>query len=175
MQNKKLIKKLKKGDQKAFKKTYCLYYPKLIHTAKRFKFKFLTPDDFAQETFLKLYNNKSQLKEDVLFDKQLFVICKNIIINHLNRENKVIPLEQLSFKMEETIENDDFNDQEHQIKHLHLLLNQLPQQQQKIYKMHKLENYSYKEITEITGLSAKTIANHIYLANKFLQKKVSTA
>ncbi|WP_240463033.1 RNA polymerase sigma factor [Mesonia aquimarina] len=175
MENKKLIKRLKKGDQKAFKKAYCLYYPKLIHIAKRFKFKFLSPDDFAQETFLKLYKNKSQLNEDVLFDKQLFVICKNIIINHLKRENKVIPLGKLSFTIEAPEESNTFEEQEHKKKQLHVLLTQLPQQQQKIYKLHKLENYSYKEIAEITGLSHKTIANHIYLAHKFLQKKVSSA
>ena len=55
---------------------------------------------------------------------------------------------------------------------LYNFINQLPEQQQKIFTLHKLENLSYKEIAEITDLSEKTIANHIYLASKFIRKKV---
>lgn len=175
MDNKKLIQKLKKGNSTAFKEVYHLYYSKLILTAKKFNFKFLTPDDFVQETFLKLYNNRKQLKEGVLFDKQLFVICKNIIINHVRREKKVIPLNLHIHSLEEEDENlsaDFIAEKKHQ---LYTLLSQLPGQQQKIYTLHKLENYSYQEIAEITNLSQKTIANHIYLANKFIQKKIANA
>ncbi|UOB17955.1 RNA polymerase sigma factor [Abyssalbus ytuae] len=175
MENKKLIRKIKQGNQKAFKEVYHSYYSKLIQTANRFDFKFLTPDDFVQETFLKLYKNRNQLKEDVLFDKQLFVICKNIIINHLNRENKVIPIDNYKSGIEEQAEEtyaDYFEDRKNQI---YTVLNQLPEQQRKIYTLHKLDNYSYQEIAQITNLSKKTIANHIYLANKFIQKKISNA
>ena len=55
---------------------------------------------------------------------------------------------------------------------LHNFINQLPEQQQKIFTLHKLENLSYKEIASITDLSEKTIANHIYLASKFIRKKI---
>ncbi|MBB4119539.1 RNA polymerase sigma-70 factor (ECF subfamily) [Mesonia hippocampi] len=172
MENKKFIEKLKKGNQKAFKKAYLLYYPKLILSAKKFNFKFLSPDDFAQETFLKLYQNKHLLKTDVLFDKQLYSICKNNIINHLKREQKVIPLNNHYNTFED---EDDANTQtllEHRKQEFFNLIKQLPEQQQKIYVLHKVEQYTYQEIMEHTGLSKKTIANHIYLANKFLQKKV---
>ena len=55
---------------------------------------------------------------------------------------------------------------------LQTFINQLPEQQQKIFTLHKLENLSYKEIAALTDLSEKTIANHIYLASKFIRKKV---
>ncbi|MDD7886766.1 sigma-70 family RNA polymerase sigma factor [Flavivirga sp. 57AJ16] len=175
MENKELVKKLKKGNKKAFKDIYSSYYSKLIQTAKRFEFKFLTPEDFVQETFLKIYNNREQLKEDVLFDKQLFVICKNIILNHLRRENKVIPINASILKSDLQEEDDFYEDFEYKKKQLEDLLLQLPEQQRKIFILHKLKNYSYQEIAEITQLSPKTIANHIYLANKFLQKKIANA
>ena len=177
MQNKKLVRKLKKGDKKAFKDIYTSYYSKLILSAKRFEFKFLTPEDFVQETFIKVYQNRKLLKEDVLFDKQLFVICKNLILNHLSRENKVIPINSNNLKSEFQEEDDDnfYEDVELKKSQLEALLRQLPDQQRKIFTLHKLQNYSYQEIAEITQLSPKTIANHIYLANKFLQKKIANA
>lgn len=168
MTNSNLINKLKQGDRKAYKEVYMAYFDRLVQVAKKFDFKFLTPQDLVQETFLHLYKQRDLLKEDVLFDKQLFVICKNLIINHLNRENKVIPLDPHKFSV--PVEEDTQPDFEAQRRKLNNLLDQLPEQQRKIFTLHKLDNYSYREIAEITNLSEKTIANHIYLATKFIKK-----
>ncbi|MDR7209456.1 RNA polymerase sigma factor [Flavobacterium piscis] len=169
MDNRKFILSLKKGNEASFKQAYLNYYDKLINIARRFNFTVLTPQDFVQETFLRLYNKRELLNEDVLFDKQLFVICKNIIINHVNRENKIIQLDPQFEAEEEHTETGIF---EERTEKLHSFINMLPEQQQKIFTLHKLENLSYKEIAAITDLSEKTIANHIYLASKFIRKKV---
>ncbi|MDR6762134.1 RNA polymerase sigma-70 factor (ECF subfamily) [Flavobacterium sp. 2755] len=170
MDNKKFILSLKNGNEASFKEAYLNYYDKLIGIARRFNFTVLTPQDFVQETFLRLYNKRELLNEDVLFDKQLFVICKNIIINHVNRENKIIQLDTSNFE----IENEDYDDVifEERKEKLYAFINLLPEQQQKIFTLHKLENLSYKEIAAMTDLSEKTIANHIYLASKFIRKKI---
>jgi RNA polymerase sigma-70 factor (ECF subfamily) len=157
MENRKLIINLKKGNEDSFKEVYLTYYDKLIHLAKRFDLKVLRPEDFVQETFLRLYDKRELLNEDVLFDKQLFV-------------NKIIQLEPLNIEIaaEET-ETDLYEERQQK---LHSFINELPEQQQKIFTLHKLENLSYKEIAAITDLSEKTIANHIYLASKFIRKKI---
>ena len=170
MDNRKFILSLKKGDEAAFKQAYISNYDKLINIAKRFSFSVLTPNDFVQETFLRLYNKRELLNEDVLFDKQLYTICKNIIINHINRENKIIQLDPL--KVEIADEDTEIGNFEERRETLHNFINQLPEQQQKIFTLHKLENLSYKEIATLTDLSEKTIANHIYLASKFIRKKI---
>ncbi|PAM93231.1 RNA polymerase subunit sigma-24 [Flavobacterium sp. IR1] len=171
MDNKKLILSLKNGNEAAFKEVYFRYYDKLINLTKRFNDSVLTPEDFVQESFLRLYNKRELLNEDVLLDKQLFTICKNIIINHLNRENKIIQLDPALDRIEE--KEPDLDITEDRKEKLYTFINQLPEQQQKIFTLHKLENLSYKEIAEITELSEKTIANHIYLANKFIRKKIA--
>ncbi|WP_433764588.1 RNA polymerase sigma factor [Flavobacterium ginsenosidimutans] len=171
MDNKKFILSLKKGNEAAFKEVYFSYYDKLINIAKRFNSSVFTPEDFVQETFIRLYNKRELLNEEVLFDKQLFVICKNIILNHVNRENKIIQLDPSQVEMLDDEETDLEIFEERQEK-LQNFINQLPEQQQKIFTLHKLENLSYKEIAEITDLSEKTIANHIYLASKFIRKKI---
>ncbi|WP_166922345.1 RNA polymerase sigma factor [Flavobacterium poyangense] len=170
MDNRKFIVSLKKGNEASFKEAYLAYYDRLVSIAKRFDFKLLTPEDFVQETFLRLYDKRALLHEDVLLDKQLFTICKNIIINHLNRENKIVQLNPLKVELEDEVtETGDFEEKSEK---LQLFINQLPEQQQKIFTLHKLENLSYKEIAALTDLSEKTIANHIYLASKFIRKKI---
>lgn len=170
MDNKTFIVSLKKGNEACFKKAYLDYYDKLINIARRFNFTVLTPQDFVQETFLRLYNKRELLNEEVLFDKQLFTICKNIIINHFNRENKVIQLDPLQLEVQQ--EDPETGIFEERREKLYSFINLLPEQQQKIFTLHKLENLSYKEIAVITDLSEKTIANHIYLASKFIRKKI---
>ena len=170
MDNKKFIVSLKKGNEASFKDAYINYYDKLINIARRFNFTVLSPQDFVQETFLRLYNKRELLNEDVLFDKQLFTICKNIIINHVNRENKIIQLDTSQVEIEQ--EDTETGIFEERREKLHSFINQLPEQQQKIFTLHKLENLSYNEIAEMTDLSEKTIANHIYLASKFIRKKI---
>ena len=170
MDNKKFILSLKKGNEASFREAYLQYYDKLINIARRFNFTVLTPQDFVQETFLRLYNKRELLNEDVLFDRQLFTICKNIIINHVNRENKIVQLDPSQFEIaEEEIDTGIFEERSEK---LYNFINQLPEQQQKIFTLHKLENLSYKEIAAMTDLSEKTIANHIYLASKFIRKKI---
>ncbi|MDY0987566.1 sigma-70 family RNA polymerase sigma factor [Flavobacterium sp. CFBP9031] len=170
MDNKKFILSLKKGNEAAFKEVYFNYYDKLINIAKRFHSSVLTPEDFVQETFIRLYNKRELLNEEVLFDKQIFTICKNIIINHVNRENKIIQLDPSQVEMlDEETDTGIFEERQEKLQNF---INQLPEQQQKIFTLHKLENLSYKEIAEITDLSEKTIANHIYLASKFIRKKI---
>lgn len=170
MDNKKFILSLKKGNEAAYKEVYFNYYDKLVNIARRFELTVLTPEDFVQESILRLYNKRELLNEDVLFDKQLFTICKNIIINHVNRENKIVQLNPSKADIAE--EETDMGIYDERKEKLYNFINQLPEQQQKIFTLHKLENLSYKEIAEITDLSEKTIANHIYLASKFIRKKI---
>lgn len=168
-----LIKRLKTGDQKAFKEVYLLYYDKLIHLGKSFEHGFLSPDDFVQETFLKIYHNREQLKVDAPLDKQLYVICRNLILNNLKRDKKVISIH--GNLVDPFFEGLTYSEDDLQIKQklFYKWVAELPDQQQKVYTLHKIERYSYTEIAQLTNLSKKTIANHIYLATKFIQKKVA--
>ena len=102
------------------------------------------------------------------------MICKNLILNHLQREQKVIRLEP-NFLKEEIEEKAISENIQLQKEQLYQLIAQLPEQRQKIFRLHKIDNYSYQEISDFTGLSRKTIANHIYLAHQFILKKVKKA
>ncbi|SFC78474.1 RNA polymerase sigma-70 factor, ECF subfamily [Parapedobacter composti] len=167
-----LIKKLKTGDQAVYKELYLRYYPKLIGIGKKFDFGLLSPEDFVHETFLRLYKNREQLKEHVLLDKQLFVICKNIILNHIKKEKRNMTTDSFDLFLEA---DENAPDQRTEIARgaiLERLLERLPKKQEQIFRLHKIDGHSYKEIEALTGLSPKTIANHLYLATKFLKENV---
>lgn len=160
---------MKSGDINSLEKVYKMYYSKLYWFSKKFDLITLEPDDFVQQTFLKLWENRNQLKEDVLLDKQIFVICRNLIINHLKRETKTVAqIEEKYFPEEE--EAEDLGKKK-KLERLYSIIQQLPVKRKNIFLLHKIDNLTYEEIAESLGISKKTIANHIYLAHNFIKEE----
>ena len=90
MDNKKFILSLKKGNEASFKEAYLKYYDKLINIARRFNFTVLTPQDFVQETFLRLYNKRELLQlnlSSMLIVKKIKVSKTPYMITILGFEN----------------------------------------------------------------------------------------
>lgn len=175
MQNNKItVRQLKAGNQATYKAVYMQYYAKLMGVGRKFSFRLLSPEDFVHETFLKLYEKRALLKDEVLLDKQLFVICRNIILNHVKKEKRNSSFDPLDFLyvLHDENESEDKEQLEEKRQLLNTLLDKLPQQQKEIFTLHKINGYSYDEIEEMTHLSRKTIANHIYLANKSLKENL---
>ncbi len=175
MQNNKItVRQLKAGNQATFKTVYMQYYAKLMGIGRKFNFRLLSPEDFVHETFLKLYEKRGLLKEEVLLDKQLFVICRNVILNHVKREKKHSSFDPSDFlyALSDEYESSYIDQLAEKQQLLNSLLDKLPKKQKEIFTLHKIDGYSYEEIEEMTSLSQKTIANHIYLANKFIKENL---
>jgi len=168
-----LIKALKSGNVESLERLYKLYYSKLYWFSKKFHCTTMDSDDFVQQTFLKVWENRNQLKDEISLDQQIFVICKNLIINYLKRESKMISEFEESFLSEEEEESDISSSFSLKIENLKGVIDQLPPKRKNIFIMHKIQNLTYQEISEFLGISKKTIANHIYLAHNSIKKKFS--
>lgn len=165
-----LVKSLKGGDIRALEKIYKSYYSKLFSYAKRFGLQTLEPDDFVQQTFLLVWEKKNQLKEEVLLEKQLYVICKNLIINHLKREAR--NLSPILNELESVEEQKDERESKDSRMRVFSIIQKLPKKRKEIFLLHKIENLTYTEIAEYLSISKKTIANHIYQAQQQIQKEL---
>jgi RNA polymerase sigma-70 factor (ECF subfamily) len=166
-----LVRRLKNGDLGSFEKIYKMYYSKLHGFSKKFHLTTLQPDDFVQQTFLKLWDERGQLREDILLDKQLFVICRNLILNHLKREKKMVSNQDYQLDIYETSDRPIELVSMEELSKLNAGIKKLPQKRREIFKLHKIENLTYEEIAEFLCISKKTIANHIYLASNFLKEE----
>lgn len=167
-----LVCRLKEGDLNSFEKIYKNYYSKLYGFSKKFNLSTLEPDDFVQQTFLKLWNERNQLREDILFDKQLFVICRNLILNHLKREKKMVLRREYHINIQEALDESVEIEMVGDLEKLDAGIKRLPKKRKEIFLLHKIENLTYEEIANYLCISKKTIANHIYLANDFLKKEL---
>ena len=172
-----LVKALKAGDLTAFEKVYKSYYSRLFGFSKQFEHSSLEANDFVQQTFVRLWEQREKLKEEILLDKQIFLICRNLILNQLKRDKKInsqsFNPELSASEMDNYPDNDDDDDETSAKKNrLRKCINEMPAKRKEIFLMHKINNLSYEEISENLGISKKTIANHIYLATVYLKENI---
>ncbi len=167
-----LVKGLKNGNLSCLEELYKMYYSKLYGFAKKFDSTTMTPDDFVQQTFLKLWEKRNKLNEDILFDKQLYTICKNLILNIVKRDAKASSLSEEKLSTEENSHTgEDFDAKNKKLEWLYDTIQKLPPKRKKVFLLHKIQNLTYGEIATALEISKKTIANHLYLANIFLKEE----
>ena len=172
-----IVKALKEGDLSAFEKIYKTYYSRLFNFARKFQSTSSEPDDFVQQTFMTLWEKKGLLDENVLLEKQIYIICKNIVLNHIKREQKIQPYSNLDdvlpYTGEDQSTSEGLNEESNWKKSkLTALIEQLPEKRREVFLLHKFNNLTYEEISESLGISKKTIANHIYLASTFIKERI---
>ena len=168
-----VLNNLKKGDKAALEFLYKRYYSKLYGFVKTFRLKHVSPDDIVQQTFLRIWENRRLLKEGVPFERQLYTIAKNIVLNLLKREKRSTSLEDLMV-LEAPLEDDmgDGPEKEQMLERLRQKISEMPARRREIFELHKFNGLSYLEISDKLKISQHTVASHLQLAINFLRKEL---
>lgn len=117
-------------------------------------------EETVQDVFLKIWQNQKNLTEIANFENYLFIVSRNHIFDMLKkiaRDTSLIT----AIKYQNTTSNDtdtEIKDQQYAVI-LNDIVEQLPPQQQKIYKMAKWEGLSHQKIGEDLGISPETVKN----------------
>lgn len=173
MTHQELIQKLKNGDEEAFSSIYKLYWEKVYNFSRLY---LMSSDDVAeivQETFIKLWETKHLIDEEQPFEGFLFVITRNQIFNFSRKQLNysflkmtVLQSIEMSYEEEDQLEISDLK------KHLSILISQLPERQQEIFRLSREQHLTYKEIAEQLSISEKTVEYHMTGALKYLRKNL---
>ncbi len=81
-----LVKALKKGDLHAFDQLFIKYSKKLYYFAYSHLSSREEAEELVQEVFLKIWENRRGLKEDLSFNAYLFTVSLNAIRKHFRKE-----------------------------------------------------------------------------------------
>lgn len=175
MIDKKYIKRLKSGDELAYKKLYDDYYVWLCNYIYKLCDNKKLSEDIVQDTFLNFYQKRNKISIKHSFKNYLFKACYNQFLQHL-RKNKV------KYDILDTVKweaiADTYDKQEEikyeKINHIHQLIEELPPKCREVFIKSKLDRLKYKEIANEMDISVKTVENHISKALKFLRTKAIT-
>jgi len=178
MEEKKLVRLSKEGNQEAFAALVKKYKTKVFNLAFSLTHNRETADDMAQETFIKAYFSLSAFKSKSEFGTWLYRITVNNIMDFMRKEYRI---KKVSFR--EDIENPFVQENEMRIKEkkiieerrrkfVHEAIQTLPEKQQVILSLRDIQGFSYEEISKILNISPGTVDSRIHRARKKLRKKL---
>ena len=131
-------------------------------------------EEVVQDVFLKIWQNHENLAEITNIENYLFIISRNHIFDMIKKIAR-----DTSLVVDSNYKSTSTNDTEDAIKDdqyniiLNQIVDQLPPQQQKIYKMAKWDGLSHQKIGEDLGISTETVKKHMAQALKFVRTKIS--
>lgn len=169
----KLLAELRRGHHPSFRKIFEIYSDPLY----RFSLSYLkskeAAEDVVQEVFMKIWNNRQEIKSNTSFHNYLFTIALNSVRKHFNNLSRLIELKHdiladLSNLKEEF---DERNDYQELMDKLNELISRMPEKRRQVFVKKKLEEKSLKEIAEELGIEPKTVEYHITQAMKFLKQE----
>lgn len=163
--NKDMIKTLAEGNQEVFQRVFGVFQPKVRAFALGLIKNETDADDITQLVFIKLWTNHAKLSEVENLDAYIFGITKNTVLNFIakNRQPE-IDLDCLR----ETRATGATPQDQIEASDLKLLIDmvveQMPQQRQTVYRLSREEGLSNDEIAQQLGIQKKTVENHLNLA-----------
>jgi len=170
------LKQLRRGDLQSFDLVYQQYSQRLYGFAFSILKNHEDAKEIVQETFLRLWNSRDQLKSDQSLKSYLFKISYNISIDLIRlrlKNEKYAEYLKISFAEDAgNVENmAEYNELSEMIQKI---VTEFPEQRQKIFRMSREEGLSHAEIADQLGITTKTVENHINLALKTIRKNLSS-
>ena len=167
-----IVRSLAGDDKKALDELYNYYYPRLYAFAKKFLKVEDDINDILQEVFIKIWENRRNIKDVETFNAYIFTITKNTVITYFREKTKLTAFESRLKEMATTEgyfidDSTEYKDIKEKVEHF---IEQLPEKRKLIFKLSREQGLSHKEIAFQLDISVKTVEDHIMHAIRFLRK-----
>jgi RNA polymerase sigma-70 factor (ECF subfamily) len=136
-----------------------------------------TAEEIMQEVFLRLWQNRENVEADNL-GGWLYRVASNLAYSYLKREalnGRLLSSLKKKRQGNQFSEIDEQMDYKECNELIYKALNQLPDQQRKVYQLSLQEGMSRKEVAEVLNISPNTVRNHLTRALQFLRHFLSHA
>ncbi len=164
--NELLFEEIQNSDAKAFEQLFNMHYLHLVAFANTFLHDIDNAENIVQNIFVKLWENREEYKIQSITG-YLMVAVRNSCHNEIKRQQHQRTYE-LNNDNQEIIEHVNYSDSGVMNK-INAIINQLPEQRKKIFKLNRLEGLKYREIAEKLNISQKTVETQMGKALKFLR------
>lgn len=167
-----IIEKIKAGDDLAFKTLYNKYSEKVYFFAMRFLKNKEDAEGLTQDIFIKIWENRENLRTDLSLNSYIFTIAKNTIFNKNRRKiNEQAYIEYLKNHLDNIYDKTENDILLNEIKSwIDDTVERLPAKRSYIFKLSRFEGLSYKEISQKLNISERTVEAHIRLALKTIRE-----
>jgi RNA polymerase sigma factor (sigma-70 family) len=174
MDDNELIKLILNGNMNAFTFLVNRYRKLVVHITGRLIQRQEEIEDVSQDVFLKVYKNLKKYRGESKLSTWIATIAYNSAINHLRKYKKVddsnpddsTGLRHLIDSKTKDYETIDMH------RHIRNQIERLPVQYRTVITLYHLEEFSYREIEQITGMAEGTVKNYLFRAKAILKEKL---
>ena len=168
LDDKDLIRKFQSGDEKSFDKLVQNHLYNVFGFFLKITRNEMIAEDLAQDVFMKLYKNLKNFRHESSFSTYLYRINTNTANSWITRNKwkNILHLDQAP----DTGENDRTNEIEWERKELWDGISKLPKKQRTVVMLRISDSLSYKEISDITGISEGSAKVNYHHAIKRLKE-----
>ncbi|MDR8389697.1 RNA polymerase sigma-70 factor [Aliifodinibius sp. S!AR15-10] len=163
-----LLTLIKADNQTGLEELYKKYYSQLCDFAFQYVGSVDLSEEVVSDVFLKVWQRRHKLSLDPNFKKYLYTATRNQALNYIEKEksdNESLDdnAEGLVSKKYQPDENFIYKELENR---LEFLISTLPPRRKLIFKLSRLEGFSYKEIADVMSISVRTVQNQMVEAIK---------
>lgn len=171
-----LVKSILAGDMQAFRLLIKQNEKLVAHMIGRLVKKEEEREELCQDVFLKVHDKLSEFSFQSKLSTWIATIAYRHAINHLRREKMLysdIPDEE-SFTRQFVDEQNPENVLEDQDMNSFVLklVDKLPVQYKTVLMLYHVQEMSYPEICEVTGMPEGTVKNYLFRARNLLKEEV---
>ena len=160
-------------DANEFKRRFLPCHQKLYRVAFRLLENAQDAEDMVQETYLRLWKKREELPPDIgSMEAYSVAIIRNLCLDALKApqmEQEQRPIEELDMPQAGSLVREVELKDEASI--VHRIIGDLPEQQRQLVKMRDVDDCSYEEIEQVTGLTAVNIRVLLSRARKKIREQ----
>ncbi len=168
----KLVEGLKKSDVSCFDELFEKYSDKIFRFAMHYLKREEEAEEIVQNVFIKVWENRKNLKSELSFKSFIFTIAHNAILKYFRN----VAYHQ-SFVKEQILTTSSESNDESRIEYnlvlqeVNKLIEELPEKKRIVFIKNKIDGLTSAEIAKELNLSKSTVDNHISEAVKILKNK----
>jgi RNA polymerase sigma-70 factor (ECF subfamily) len=171
-----LVQQILNGNSNAFRFLVAKHQRLVLHVVGRIVQRQEDIEDICQEVFMKVYSKIGKFRGEAKLSTWIARIAYNTSVSHLRKEDHG----ELSYDERPALVAGETDESTHhqpvetaEVKtYLMLKIEELPVQYRTVLTLFHLEEFSYREIEEITGMPEGTIKSYLSRARKILKEKL---
>ncbi|MBW1655253.1 RNA polymerase sigma-70 factor [Flavobacterium quisquiliarum] len=172
-----ILNRLKNSDESALTELYTNFWqPLFMASYNVLKDKELS-EDVIQDVFMNIWHNREKLEIHTSLKSYLYACARYQVFNQIKKNKdkiRVALFEDLNTRFQNTTPETQLMHDE-LVQHINMVVNNLPEKCQLVYKLSREEQLSHKEIAERLGISAKTVENHVTKALHAIRLSMGTS
>lgn len=163
------------GDENAYRRFVRQYERLVFHVVNRLIENAEDTEDLAQEIFMKVFKNLHRFKFESKLSTWIGQVAYRESINYLRKNRKI----REQYELDERFSLADSGQTPLEVVNsagiqtlIREAIQKLPEHYRQVLVLYHMEEFSYPEIGEITGMPEGTVKNYIFRARKLLKDQL---